>query len=78
MKTATVKEFTDNASAFIDAVKKGNEIIVTVKGKAIAVFKPFMKEEKIKPVGFGMWKDREDLNDVAGWLDRRRDERFSR
>lgn len=76
MKIATVKEFTDNASAFIDAVKKGNEVIVTVKGKAIAVFKPFLKDEKLKPAGFGMWKDREDLADATGWVDKRRDERF--
>jgi len=49
-----------------------------MKGKSMAVIKPFKKIEKqFTPVGFGMWKDRKDLKDAKKWVDELRSkERF--
>lgn len=79
MKTATAKELRNRASAILEGVKKGDEVIITMRGKSIAVVKPFKKIERLfTPVGFGMWKDRKDLKDAQKWVDERRRERFQK
>lgn len=80
MKTATAKELRTRAAAILESVIKGDEVIITKRGKSIAVLKPVLDEsvKKFSPVGFGQWKDREDLEDISGWLDKRRKERFKR
>lgn len=79
MKTATAKELRNRASSILESVAKGNEVIITMRGKSIAVLKPFKKTEReFIPVGFGIWKDRKDLKDVIKWVDERRKERFQR
>lgn len=77
MKTATAKELRNRASAILESVRKGEEIVITLRGKSIAVLKPLQKPEKrFNPVGFGIWKDRKDLQDVSAWLEERRTARF--
>jgi len=79
MKTATAKELRNRASAILETVSKGGEVIITKRGKSIAVVKPienFRKE--FNPIGFGIWKDRKDLSDVGEWIKERRKERFQK
>ncbi len=79
MKTATAKELRNRASAILETVRKGDEVIITMRGESIAVLKPFKKNEKqFNPVGFGIWKDRKDLKDVTRWINERRRERYQR
>lgn len=79
MKTATAKELRNRASAILEGVKKGDEVIITMRGESIAVVMPFKKiERQFTPVGFGMWKDRKDLKNVKEWVDERRRARFQR
>ena len=79
MKTATAKELRSRASAILENVRRGGEVVITMRGKSIAVLKPLEKIEKqFKPVGFGLWKDRKDLKDVSKWLVERRKERYQR
>ncbi|MEW5746213.1 MAG: type II toxin-antitoxin system prevent-host-death family antitoxin [Nitrospirota bacterium] len=79
MKTATAKELRNRAAAILESVRKGNEVVITMRGEPVATLKPFKKnEKKFNPVGFGMWKDRKDLKDAAQWLNERRKERFQR
>ena len=80
MKTATAKELRNRAAAILETVSKGNEVVITKRGKSIAVLKPFAENfrKEFSPVGFGLWKDRKDLQDVTGWVDRKRKERFQR
>lgn len=79
MKTATAKELRTRTSSILESVIKGNEVIITMRGKSIAVLKPFKKiEREFIPVGFGIWKDRKDLKDIIKWVDERRKERFQR
>ncbi len=80
MKIATAKELRTKAASILETVSKGNEVVITKRGKSIAVLKPFVKKLKkeFSPVVFGLWKDRKDLKDVTGWVEKRRKERFQR
>ena len=79
MKTATAKELRTQASAILRRVRKGDEVVITMRGKSVAVMKPV--EEVKKPfssVGFGIWKGRKEMSNVTTWLDERRKERHQR
>jgi prevent-host-death family protein len=78
MKTATAKELRTRAAAILETVSKGNEVVITKRGKSIAILKPFLEKSKkeFSPVGFGLWKNRKDLKDVAGWVEKQREEGF--
>ncbi|HUV00191.1 MAG TPA: type II toxin-antitoxin system Phd/YefM family antitoxin [Bacteroidales bacterium] len=78
MKTATAKKLRTRAAAILETVSKGNEVVITKRGKSIAILKPFLEKSKkeFSPVGFGLWKNRKDLKDVAGWVGKQREERF--
>jgi prevent-host-death family protein len=80
MKTATAKELRNRAAAILETVSKGNEVVITKRGKSVAILKPFVEKirKEFSPVGFGLWKDRNDLKDVAIWIDKQRKERFQR
>ncbi len=80
MKTATARELRNRAASILETVSKGNEVVITKRGKSIAVLKPFAGSSKkeFTPVGFGLWKNRRDLKDVSGWIENRRKERFQR
>ncbi len=76
MKTVTAKELRYKTSEILEEAKKGNEVIITLRGKPAAILKPIKEEKReFKPVGFGIWKDRTDLKDVKGWVNERRNER---
>ncbi len=79
MKTATAKELRSRAAAILKRVRKGDEVVITMRGKSVAVMKPIQEIEKpFNPVGFGIWKDREEMADVKKWVDERRRERYQR
>ena len=79
MKTATAKELRSRASAILEAVGKGEEVLITKRGKSIAILKPIEISRRVfSPIGFGLWKNRRDLKDVSGWINERRKERFIR
>jgi prevent-host-death family protein len=79
MKTATAKELRTHASAILERVRKGDEVVITMRGKSIAVMKPMSDIEKpFSPVGFGIWKGRKDMTDVTKRLYEQRKERYPR
>lgn len=79
MKTATAKELRNRASAILASVRKGNEVVITMRGKSIAVVKPVSDVEKpFNPIGFGIWKGRKEMANVKQWLAGRRKERCQR
>lgn len=76
MKTVTAKELRLRTSAILEEARKGNEVMITFRGKQTAILKPVNKEvHNFKPIGFGLWKDRKDMEDVTLWVDERRNER---
>ena len=79
MKSATARELRSRASSILESVQKGEEVIITLRGEPVAVMKPVKTiEDQFTPVGFGIWKDREDIQDVNRWIDERRKERYRR
>jgi prevent-host-death family protein len=77
MKTATAKDLRSRAAAILEQVRKGDEVVITLRGESVAVIKPMQKVEKpFNPVGFGIWRGRKDIKNVKQWLDERRKERF--
>ena len=80
MKTATAKELRSRAASILETVSKGNEVVITKRGKSIAILKPFDEKARreFSPVGFGLWKNRKDMKNVTGWVEEKRKERFQR
>jgi prevent-host-death family protein len=79
VKSATAKELRSRASSILECVRRGDEVVITLRGESIAVMKPVKCAEKqFNPVGFAIWKDRKDIQDVTRWLEERRKERYRR
>ncbi len=74
MRTATAKDLRLRTSAVLDCVRRGQEVIITFRGKRVAVLAPLRPADKkaFAPIGFGMWRRRADMRDVTQWLDRQR------
>jgi prevent-host-death family protein len=80
MRTATAKDLRQRTSALLDTVRRGQEIIITYRGKRVAVLAPLdrIAHKDLKPIGFSMWRRRRDRRDVTRWLGSRRAPRFPR
>lgn len=80
MPTATAKDLRQRTSALLDSVRRGQEVVITYRGKRIAVLAPLdrIAHKELTPTAFGMWRQRRDMRDVSRWLDRRRAPRFPR
>ena len=71
MTTATAKDLRHRAGALLAEVRRGRQVVITFRGKSIAVLAPLERFERkeVEPVGFGMWRGRNDMRRVAHWLD---------
>ena len=80
MRTATAKDLRQRTSALLDAVRRGQKVVITYRGKRIAVLAPLdrIAHKELTPIAFGMWRRRRDMRDVRRWLDSRRMPRFPR
>ena len=43
MKTATAKELRVRASSILENVRKGDEVVITMRGRSISIIKPLKK-----------------------------------
>ena len=80
MRIATAKDLRQKTSALLDTVRRGQEVIITYRGKRIAVLAPLdrIAHKELKPIAFGMWRRRRDMRDVTRWVDSQRMPRFPR
>ena len=80
MKTALAKDLRQKTAALLDEVRRGQPVVITHRGKSIAVLTPVKKAERkaLHPVGFGIWRDRKDMRSVEKWLSKRRCPRHTR
>lgn len=80
MRTATAKDLRQRTSALLDTVRRGQEVVITYRGKRIAVLAPLNRivHKELTPIAFGMWRRRRDMRDVKGWLDSSRAPRLPR
>ena len=80
MKTASAKDLRQKTAALLTDVRKGQEIIITYRGKQVAVLAPLHKaaHRDLSPAGFGMWRGRGDMRSVERWLRKLRRPRYAR
>lgn len=76
---ATTKDLRLHSREILNAVRRGEDVTITYRGKPTAVMSP-IKEERAHRFAdapaFGMWRDREDMEDVQRHVDELRQARF--
>ncbi len=80
MKQATAKDLRLKTAALLEEVRKGQEILITYRGKSIALLVPTssVANKPLNPIGFGLWRSRKELRNVEEWLTELRKPRFKR
>ena len=68
---STAKELRFHTKELLDSVSRGEEVVITYRGKPYAKLVPFKKSEQTIEKAdelFGMWKDRKDIKDVNKYV----------
>ncbi len=78
---ATAKDLRFHAKELIDSVVRGEEVVITFRGKPCAKLVPYPDAETETATVetnevFGMWKDNEAVTDVEEYVRKRRKGRF--
>jgi prevent-host-death family protein len=75
------RELRQRASEIIQAVREGETVTLTYRGKPVAHISPIESHRKTAataPDAFGMWRDRRDLEEVGQWVRESRRKRSDR
>ncbi len=75
---ATAKDLRFHTKELIDSVTKGEEVVITFRGKPCAKLVPYqeLKGKKEENELFGMWKDKDMIEDVNAYVRNLRKGRF--
>jgi prevent-host-death family protein len=76
---ATAKDLRFHSRAILHAVSRGEEVIITFRGRPRAKIVPLetsREKAQIPPRLFGMWKDNPKVADVEGFVRQARRGRF--
>ncbi len=75
---ATAKDLRFHSKELLDSVKRGEEVVITFRGKPCAKLIPYKekKDEAIKNELFGIWKDNDLIQDVEEYVRDLRKGRF--
>ena len=77
---ATAKELRFNSKNLLDVVSRGEEVIITYRGKPCAKLIPLNETDKKKVLKpdplFGIWKDHHDVKNVEKYVRKLRKGRF--
>ena len=66
---ATAKDLRFNSRELLDTVSRGEEVIITYRGKPCAKLIPYEQEKKTdRHKLFGMWKNYDEMRDVEGYV----------
>jgi prevent-host-death family protein len=79
---ATAKELRFHSKMLLDAVSRGDDVVITFRGKPCAklvpyVDKAFSESSSGEDELFGIWHDRDDIDCVDGYVRDLRKSRFS-
>ncbi|WP_187647037.1 type II toxin-antitoxin system Phd/YefM family antitoxin [Nitrosophilus labii] len=62
----TAKDLRFNTAEIFDVLSKGEDIIITYRGKAKAKLIGLNKQKKKEDIAFGMWRDQsEEVNEIV-------------
>ena len=74
---ATAKDLRFHSKELLDTVNRGEEVIITFRGKPCAKLVPFKEAEKTKEdTLFGIWKDNDTVQNVEEYVRNLRKGRF--
>jgi prevent-host-death family protein len=75
---ATAKDLRFNSKGLLDTVNRGEEVVITFRGKPCAKLIPYREknEEHIQNELFGIWKDNDMVKDVDEYVRGLRKGRF--
>ncbi|MBN1408091.1 MAG: type II toxin-antitoxin system prevent-host-death family antitoxin [Calditrichaceae bacterium] len=77
---ATAKDLRFYSKELLDSANRGEEVIITYRGKPYAKLVPIKHEKKgmVKEEHhlFGIWKDNEEVKDVDEYIEKLRKGRF--
>jgi len=75
---ATAKDLRFHSKKLIDSVSRGEEVIITFRGKPCAKLVPYqdLKNKKEENKLFGMWKDNKTVDNVNEYVRNLRKGRF--
>jgi len=67
---ATAKDLRFNSKALLDTVNRGEEVVITFRGKPCAKLVPYTENDKRSKENqlFGIWKDNEMVQDVDKYV----------
>lgn len=75
---ATAKDLRFNSKGLLDTVNRGEEVVITFRGKPCAKLIPYNEKNKetVKNQLFGIWKDNDMVHDVGEYVRGLRKGRF--
>jgi prevent-host-death family protein len=75
---ATAKDLRFNSKGLLDTVNRGEEVVITFRGKPCAKLIPYREknEDAIQNELFGIWKDNDMVKDVDEYVRGLRKGRF--
>ena len=75
---ATAKDLRFHSKELIDSVSRGEEVVITFRGKPCAKLVPYqeLKNKTEENVVFGMWKDNDIVDNVNEYVRNLRKGRF--
>ena len=75
---ATAKDLRFYSKELLDSVKRGEEVVITFRGRACAKLIPYEenKDKTIKNELYGIWKDNDLVQDVEEYVRDLRNGRF--
>lgn len=70
---ATAKDLRIHSKGLLDAVSKGEDVVITFRGKPCARLVPYRETDKIAALEhkddlFGIWSDRTDMESVEDYI----------
>ena len=69
---ATAKDLRFHSKELLDTVNRGEEVIITYRGKPCAKLVPYGKTDiaapQVKNDFFGIWRDNNEVDDINGYM----------
>lgn len=73
---ATAKDLRFNTRELLETVTRGEEVVITYRGKACAKLVPISKDQVEEDNLFGIWEDDQESEDVGQYVRNIRKSRF--